>query len=322
MPTKEPDPAPREGRTAWHVLLTRLLQQRAPPSFRVLAEVPLGKHPPRLDLLLLRREGASDDSGAAVLRDLWRRILRLALLEYKSPSKPLRQGELAKVLSYAFLYAADHADEVQRREDLLVALVLPSLTPTLHSELAFFGWTLLRDERGYHEVQEAPWPLLVLELDVVSQAERDELLGVFGHGKVRSRESLWWWQQQTGEKMAELTEMEGYDEVVERFLASLTPEQRLAGLAPEQRLAGLAPEQVLPHFAPEQRLAGLAPEQVLPRFAPEQRLAGLAPEQRLVDLGDRAILAMPDHLLKMLPDEAFTTLPADVRDAIRKRIGR
>jgi hypothetical protein len=78
-------------------------------------------------------------------------------------------------------------------------------------------------------------------------------------------------------------------------------------------LAGLAPEQVLLHFAPEQ---------VLLHFAPEQRLAGLAPEQRLADLGDRAILAMPDYLLKMLPDEAFTNLPSDVRDAIRKRIGR
>jgi hypothetical protein len=118
---------------------------------------------------------------------------------------------------------------------------------------------------------------------------------VFGHGKLNSRESVWWWQQQTGEKMAELTEMEGYEEVVERFLASLPPEQRLAGLAPEQRLAGLAPEQVLSHFAPE---------------------------QRLVDLGDRAILAMPDHLLKLLPDEAFANLPSDVREAIRKRIGR
>jgi hypothetical protein len=113
--------------------------------------------------------------------------------------------------------------------------------------------------------------------------------------------------------MAELTEMEGYDEVVERFLASLTPGQRLAGLAPEQRLAGLAPEQVLPHFAPEQRLAGLAPEQVLPRFAPEQ--VGRV-------LGDHTLLALPDHLLKLLPDEAFTHLPTDVRDAIRRRIGR
>jgi hypothetical protein len=101
-----------------------------------------------------------------------------------------------------------------------------------------------------------------------------------------------------------------------KSVAEKTPElvgEIAEALPAEQRLAGLAPEQ---------RLAGLTPEEVLPRFAPEQRLAGLAPEQRLVDLGDRAILAMPDHLLKMLPDEAFTTLPADVRDAIRKRIGR
>lgn len=286
MSPKDLDPAPREGRTAWHVLLARLLQQRAPPSFRVLSEVPLGKHPPRLDLLLLRREGSDDDSGAAVLQKLWRRIRRLAILEYKSASKPLRRGELAKVLSYAFLYAADHTDEAVCREDLLVALVLPSLSPTLHSELAFFGWTLTLDPQGYNLVQGAPWPLVVIDLDVVSQAEKDDLLGVFGHGKLNSRKSVWWWQQQTGEKMAELTEMEGYDEVVERFLASLPPEQRLAGLAPEQRLAGLAPE------------------------------------QRLADLGDRAILAMPDHLLKMLPDEAFTNLPVDIREAIRKRIGR
>jgi hypothetical protein len=313
MSPKDPDPSSREGRTAWHVLLTRLLQQRAPSSFRVLSEVPLSKHPLRLDLLLLRRQGALDDSDAAVLRDLWRRILRLALLEYKSPSKPLRRGELAKLLSYAFLYAADHPDEVKSREDLLVVLVLPSLTAMLPSELAFFGWTLRRHEGGYHQVQGALWPMLVLELDVVSQAERDELLGVFGHGKVHSRESLWWWQQQTGTKMAELAEMEGYDEVVERFVASLTPEQRLAGLAPEQRLAGLAPEQVLARFAPEQRLAGLAPEQVLARFPPEQRL---------VDLGDRAILALPDHLLALLPDEALAKLPDDVRDAVRKRLGR
>jgi hypothetical protein len=199
------------------------------------------------------------------------------------------------VLSYAFLYAADHPDEVVHREDLLLALVLPSLSPTLHSELAFFGWTMTLDPQGYHRVEGGPWPLLVLELDVVSQAEQDELLGVFGHGKLSRRESVWWWQQQTGETMAELTEMEGYDEVVERFLASLPAER------------------VLSRFAPEQRLAGLAPEQVLSRFAPEQRLA---------DLGDRAILALPDHLLRLLPDEALATLPDDVRADVRKRLGR
>jgi hypothetical protein len=112
---------------------------------------------------LLRREGSDDDSGAAVFRRLWRLIRRLAILEYKSASKPLRRGELAKVLSYAFLYAADHPDDVMHREDLLVALVLPSLSPTLHSELAFFGLTLTLDPEGYHRVEGGPWPLLVIE---------------------------------------------------------------------------------------------------------------------------------------------------------------
>jgi hypothetical protein len=280
MPRKAPPPeqGKTEGRTAWHVLLARLLKQRAPSSFRVLSEVPLGNHPPRADLLLLRREGTSDDHDAAVLRDLWRRIKKFGLLEYKSPSETLRSGDLAKLFAYLMLYLADHPEEADRdRANVLLGLVLPSVTPFLEEELAFFGWHLGRRGGGYHEVQGTPVPLLVIELDEVSAAERDELLGVFGHGKVKSPATVAWWQEQTGEKMAELSQMEGYDEVVQRFIDSLTPEQRLAGLAPEQRLA---------------------------------------------DLGDRAILAMPDHLLKMLPDEAFTNLPSDVRDAIRKRIGR
>lgn len=36
-----------------------------------------------------------------------------------------------------------------------------------------------------------------------------------------------------------MQDMEGYDELLAKLLASLPPEQRLAGLAPEQRLAGL-----------------------------------------------------------------------------------
>jgi hypothetical protein len=136
--------------------------------------------------------------------------------------------------------------------------------------------------------------MVVIALDEVSQVERDELLGVFGHGNIVAKSGLVWWQQQTGVAM-ELSQMEGYDELVERFASSLTPEQRLAGLAPED---------------------------VIPRFTPEQRLAGLAPEQVAQALGDQAFLALPDHALRLLPDEAFSGLSADVREAIRRRIGR
>jgi hypothetical protein len=36
-----------------------------------------------------------------------------------------------------------------------------------------------------------------------------------------------------------MQDMEGYDELMKKLLATLSPEQRLAGLDPEQRLAGL-----------------------------------------------------------------------------------
>jgi hypothetical protein len=293
-----------EGRTAWHVLLARLLTQRAPSSFRVLSEVPLGNHPPRADLLLLRRDGVSSDDDAKVLLGLWGRIRRFALLEYKSPANPLRSGDVAKLLGYLCFYLATHPGEADgHRHNVVMGLAVASANRFLEEQLAFFGWRLTRRDDGYHHVETALFPMVVIALDEVSQVERDELLGVFGHGSIVTRAGLVWWQQQTGVAM-ELSQMEGYDELVERFASSLTPEQRLAGLAPED---------VIPRFTPEQRLAGLAPE---------ERLAGLAPEQVAQALGDQAFLALPDHALRLMPDEAFSGLSADVREAIRRRIGR
>jgi hypothetical protein len=91
-------------------------------------------------------------------------------------------------------------------------------------------------------------------------------------------------------------ELEGFDDVIRKLLATLPPERVLAAYAPEQRVAGLAPEQVLSAYAPEQRVAGLAPEQVL--------------------------LALPDEVLRGFSDAYLDTLSAPTRAAIRVRIGR
>ena len=96
----------------------------------------------------------------------------------------------------------------------------------------------------------------------------------------------------------------GYDEFIEQYLRDLTPMQRLKGLAPEERLKGLAPEE---------RLKGLAPE---------ERLKGLAPEERLKDLTDaEQVLALPGHLMRLLPDDYIATLPADVQAKLHARRG-
>jgi hypothetical protein len=59
--------------------------------------------------------------------------------------------------------------------------------------------------------------------------------------RCRTREAFQWWQQWTAEDgtMQNVKEMEGYDEMVKKFVNGLTLEQRLAGLPPEQRLLAM-----------------------------------------------------------------------------------
>jgi hypothetical protein len=102
-----------------------------------------------------------------------------------------------------------------------------------------------------------------------------------------------------------IQDTEGYDEFIEKLLSSMPAEQ------------------VLSHYAPEQRLAGLAPEQRLAGLAPEQRLAGLAPEQRLAGLDrDHEALALPVHLLRLLPESYIAALSLEVHAEVRRRLQR
>jgi hypothetical protein len=91
----------------------------------------------------------------------------------------------------------------------------------------------------------------------------------------------------TQEAGMSMQDMEGYDELMKKLLATLSPEQRLAGLDPEQRLAGLDPE---------------------------QRLAGLD--------RDHQALALPLEVLRLLPDEYLRSLSPEVHAEIRRRLTR
>ena len=148
---------------------------------------------------------------------------------------------------------------------------------------------------------------------MVVEHEKDALLSMFAQHRMSSTQALVWWQQQTGSSMANLKDLEHFDDVVRSFVESLPLEQRLAGLAPEQIAAVLAPEQ---------RLAGLAPEQIAAALAPEQRVAGLAPEQRLVGLDEaHAVLALPLPMLRALSPDYIKNLPQDIQDEVQRRLG-
>jgi len=147
-----------------------------------------------------------------------------------------------------------------------------------------------------------------VEIDVVMEQQGEDLVGWFGHGEQpRTGRAERFWAEMVGtvEANMDVRKLEGYEEVLQRFVKTLPPEQRLEGLAPEQRLAGLAPEQRLAGLAPKQRLAGLAPEEILAALTPEQ-----------------IVLGLPDAALRTLPAEYLATLSESARAAIRQRLGR
>jgi hypothetical protein len=238
-------------RTAWHLLLFLLLQERAPRSFTVRAEVPLGRELPRADVLLLRREQAPTDE-ARVLRGLWPRIARDAVVEFKSVSRPIRRGELSKLLGYAGIYFWMETDRLKKRSDLLTVLLVPGMTPTLKEELEDLELVeSVEATEGYREYRGGTYPLLVVELDRVAESERDELLGFLGNGTLNSIESERWLRRIAGYHMESLESLEEYDEMEAKFMAKLR----------QKLLASMSPEEVMKHYEPKQRLAGLTPEQ-------------------------------------------------------------
>ncbi len=152
-------------------------------------------------------------------------------------------------------------------------------------------WSLARLGGGYGRIDGAVYATYLVVTDEVAEAEQDDFLRIFSHRPVLSVEARRWLQQWVKPAkegtMQDVKELEGYDEMLQKLLDSLPIERRLAGLTPEERLAGLAPE---------------------------ERLAGLTPAHQLLALSDEALRAFPDEYLRSLPGE--------IQDAIRHRIGR
>jgi hypothetical protein len=259
------------ARTAWHVLLATLLHQRAPRRFEVRSEVPLSTEP------LPKRWR------------LWNLLPKDTLVELKSTGRPYRSRNMSRLWAYLHLYYADQPVRLLTPDDLAGVLLVASRTPALEADVKALGLAWEDLGGGYWKLCGGPFALYVVEIDAVAEAEDDDLLRLFGHAEPHSLEARRWLYEQGGtkEKAMEIHDLEGYDEVIQKIVTGLPPEQRLAGLPPEQRLAGLPPE---------------------------QRLAGLSPEQ--------AVLALPDELLRALSDEYLSTLPAATRALIRDRIGR
>ncbi|KYF89699.1 hypothetical protein BE20_19895 [Sorangium cellulosum] len=280
------------SRNLWHLGFASLVRARAPTNVAVQLDVRLTVEPQRADVLLLRKEGASHEAGdAGVLRGLWPLLGTDTVLEYKSPARSaFRRGDLLRLWGYGVQHHVAQIERLSGYRALTLVLVVASITRTLVRELAEMDWVLVPLGGGYGRIDGAVYTTYLVVTDEVAEAEQDDFLRIFSHRPVLSPEARRWLQQWVRPEegtMQDVEELEGYDEMLQKLLDSLPVERRLAGLTPEERLAGLAPE---------------------------ERLAGLSPAHQL--------LALSDEALRGFPDEHLRSLPAEVQDAIRKRIGR
>lgn len=251
------------ARTAWHVLLAALLHQRAPRRFEVRSEVPLSTEPLRADYLLLRTLGETGEGERALPKRwrLWSLLPKDTIVELKSTGRPYRSRNMDRLWAYLHLYYADQPARLEDREDLAGVLLVAARTPALDADAKTLGLTWQDMGGGYWNLLGGPFTLYVAEIDVVAEAEDDDLLRLFGHAEPHTVEARRWLYEQVGAKeMAmEMHDLEGYDEIIQKLIMSLPPEQRLAGLPPEQRLADLPREQAVLAL-PDEMLRALSDE--------------------------------------------------------------
>jgi hypothetical protein len=268
------------------------------------AEVSLTQEPQKADLLLIRRRSARLDE-ARVLRRLWRMLSTHTLMEFKSISRPPRSGDLVRLLGYAAQYHGPRFGKIGGAENLSLVMVTACMSRVLRRDAERMHWTIDDLQGGYHAVRGTPYPTFLVLLDDVSQSEADRLLGAFGHGTLGDDREAGWWMlaHRTNTAEVNMADLEGWEDFMKKLRQTIPAEVLASLLYPEERIAGLKPEERVAGLKPEERVAGLKPE---------ERRAGLTP--------DETVLVLADEILRILPEPFIESLPAPVRDEVRRRL--
>ncbi|WP_437616090.1 hypothetical protein WMF20_20425 [Sorangium sp. So ce834] len=221
-------------------LLAALLRERGPRRFEVRSAVPPSVEPLRA-ACVLRRKSAETTEPAGTLRRLWDLLSRHTLVELESIGRPYRGRSLDRLCGFLHLYFASEPERMQQRSDLCGVLLVPSRTPSLDADAADLGLTWYDLGDGYWQLRGGVFALVVAEVDIVAEAEHDDLLRLFGHDEVATPRARRWLLQQIGamEVRTGIQDLEGFDEVLRKLLVNLPPEQVLPAL-PDDVLRALS----------------------------------------------------------------------------------
>ncbi len=241
----------------WHEIFASLMTERAPDGFEVRSEVKLAPRSARVDLLLLRRiEAAAGDEGVAaavdasrrppILRGLWPQLPLVSIVEYKSPARGIRRGDLLRLVEYGARYMAGYRERLPKPSDLGLVLIAPRLSEGLQHDLDYLGWRLGRFSNGYATIENSWYTIFVGFTDEISEAEQDDFLRIFSNAPLKTHDVANWLRYWMTERhdMREIRHREGFDTISDKYFEMFTPAERLSGLAPEQMVSAL-PVQLL-----------------------------------------------------------------------------
>ncbi len=141
------------GPDRWHPVFYQLLLERGAPGWRVRTEHELGKQARRVDVVLERIGVEPPDCEAQVLRGLWPRLSKTAVVELKSRKEPFLRHHLLRLFDYGVQYHEQNLDTLTGPGDLTLVLVVPRLTPSLAWAIEHMdGWRLESLGNGYARI--------------------------------------------------------------------------------------------------------------------------------------------------------------------------
>jgi hypothetical protein len=311
--------SPGKMRTGWHPLLVRVLNYELSSAYQVVDELPVGKMPLRVDILLVRRAtGQLSDTAARDLSVLLPLLNRFTLVEFKGPTDQLETGDFAQLLGCSLLWHSQQQERIGAA-DISLIVVAPRITTAFRDEMALLNAQAFEAEPGVYRVEGLPFSAWVVETDPI--AERGgSVLALFSRMFLQQPERIINGLMQSGNVLVlyfvfqqiqrfrgqgkefamqhahadRLWELE--EELKTNFLDQLSPEERLRGLPPEAILHGFSPEDRLRGLPVEDRLRGLPPEERLRGLPPEERLRGVPAEERLRGLSRQELKRLRELL--------------------------
>jgi hypothetical protein len=276
--------APGPLRTWWHPMLVAALRWALGDAYEVRDEVSVGRIPPQLDVLILRRMGKLPEIARRELAPLLPLLSDFTLIQFKGPTDALGLGDLDQFLGCVHLFRGQQHPPVERGRMSMVILA-PSLTRALRADAERLGLVLQEREAGIWQIANSLFPLWMLETDQLASSTQS-LLAFFSREFLEHpRDIIEHWrvtghanfvafivqQIQQFRRQREDFAMQHIDthlmdaawEDIERLVLSIaTPQKRLEGIPAEVRLEGLSPEERLEGLSPEVRLEGLSDEEL------------------------------------------------------------